>query len=83
MLSLHRLSCVKAQRKKIRNRTKYCEAKKKNVCGSGNLTYPKFLSPTLNFFLRFLKLEEKNRTKLFCSANLFKLQSLKKKNISQ
>ena len=28
------------------------------MCGSGYLTYPKFLHPTLNFFLQFLELEE-------------------------
>ena len=28
------------------------------MCGSGYPTYPKFLPPTLNFFLQILKLEE-------------------------
>ena len=35
----------------------------KNMCGSGYLTYPTFLPPTLNFFLQILKLEENSRTK--------------------
>ena len=30
--------------------SKYCRAKKKYMCGSGYLTYPKFLPPTINFF---------------------------------
>ena len=36
---------------------------KKKICGSGCPTYPKFLSPTINFFLQILKLEENSRTK--------------------
>ena len=35
----------------------------KNICGSGYPTYPKFLLPTLNFFLQILMLEESSRTK--------------------
>ena len=54
----------------------------KNMCGSGNRTYPKFLPPTLNFFLQILKLEENSRTK-FCSTILFQLQNLEKKYISK
>ena len=49
------------------------------MCGSGYPTYPKFLPPTLNFFLQILKLKENSRTKLFCSAILFHLQNLEKK----
>ena len=33
----------------------------KNMCGPGYPTYPKFLPPTLNFFLQILKLEENSR----------------------
>ena len=33
------------------------------MCGSGYMTYPNFLPPTLNFFLQILKLEENSRTK--------------------
>ena len=57
------------------------QAKKKNMRGSGYPTYSKFLPPTLNFFLQILKLGEKTRTKLFCSAILFKLQIFEKKYI--
>ena len=39
--------------------------------------------PTLNFFLQILKLEKNSRTKKFCSAILFQLQNLEKKNISK
>ena len=39
------------------------KAKKKNMCGSGNPTYPKCLPPTLNFLLQIPKLEENSRTK--------------------
>ena len=49
------------------------------MCGSGYVTYPKLLPPTLNFFLQILNLEENSRTKLFCSAILFQLQNLEKK----
>ena len=35
----------------------------KNMCGSGYPAYPKFLPPTLNFFLQILKSEENSRTK--------------------
>ena len=39
--------------------------------------------PVLNFFLQILKLEENSRTKLFCSAILFQIQNLEKRNISK
>ena len=39
---------------------RFCKAKK-NMCGSGYPTYPEFLSPTLDFFLQILKLEENSR----------------------
>ena len=48
------------------------------MCGTGYPAYPIFLPPTLNIFLRILKLEENSRTKLFCSAILFQLQNLEK-----
>ena len=51
--------------------------RKKNKCGSGFPTYPRFLLPTLNFFLHILKLEENSS-----SAILFQLQNLEKKYIS-
>ena len=50
------------------------------MCGSGYPTYPKYLPPTLNFFPQILKLEENSRTKYFCSAILFQLQNLQRKN---
>ena len=56
--------------------------KNKNICGSGYLTNPKFLPPTLNFFLQILKLEEIAEQKN-CSAILFQLQNLEKKYISK
>ena len=42
------------------------------MCGSGYLTYPKYLPPTLNFFLQILKLEEiaeQNNFVLLFSSN--------------
>ena len=41
----------------------FVKAKKKNMCGSGYPTYPRFVPPTLNIFLQRLKLEENSRTK--------------------
>ena len=37
--------------------------KKKISSGSGYITYPNFLPPTLDFFLQILKFEENSRTK--------------------
>ena len=48
------------------------QSQEKNMCGSGYPIYPKFLSPTLNFFLQILKLKriaEQNHFVLLLFSN--------------